>query len=142
MPCRARRVGWWAGRCGMTVDPVTFRRILAEVPMPVVVVTTTGARGEPYGMTIGSFSSLSLEPPLVLFCVARSARSYPPLCAARRYCVNVLDAHQEQIARRFASRDADRFRSDIVAVEGLPAIGGALVHLVCARHGLVDGGDH
>jgi flavin reductase ActVB len=127
----------------VSIDEITFRRLLAEVPTPVAVVTTIGASGEPYGMTVGSFCSLSLDPPLVLFCVARTARSHQPLRAADRYCLSILGWHQEQVARRFASRqEEDRFGSGIVTVDGLPAIRGSLVQLICSRHGLAEGGDH
>src|SRR5207248_649785 len=97
----------------LAVDPsyamaAVNRAVLSPVPTAVAVVTAIDGT-EPCGMTIGSLGSLSREPPLVLFCVAREARSHPALRAADRYCVSVLAHDQSAVARRFADRDPDRF---------------------------------
>ena len=125
----------------MNVDPGTFRAVLSHVPTAVAVVTAIDGT-EPHGMTIGSLGSLSREPPLVLFCVAREARSHPALRTADRYCVSVLAHDQSAVARRFADRDPDRFRYGMFRLHGLPAVVGAAAWLLCARHELVSGGDH
>jgi flavin reductase (DIM6/NTAB) family NADH-FMN oxidoreductase RutF len=111
------------------------------VPTSVAVVTANTGDGQ-CGMTIGSLGSLSLGPPLVLFCVARQARSHPGLCAARRYCISVLAEDQASVARRFVSRDPERFRDGTFPMDGLPAVIGATAWLLCSRHDLVAAGDH
>jgi flavin reductase (DIM6/NTAB) family NADH-FMN oxidoreductase RutF len=127
----------------VTVDPATFRAVLSGVPTAVAVVTATDAdTGEPCGMTIGSLGTLSVAPPLVLFCVARDARSHPMLRAADQYCVSILAHHQAAVARRFVDRDPKRFESGMFRMDGLPAVAGAAAWLLCARQELVPGGDH
>ncbi|HEV7655624.1 MAG TPA: flavin reductase family protein [Mycobacteriales bacterium] len=126
----------------MSIDADAFRGALAHVPMPVAVVTALDSGGEPHGMTIGSLCSLSVAPPLVLFCVDRGAAAHGVLCRAERYCLSVLGAGQEEVARRFAHRAPDRFAAQVVGLDGLPAIDGALMWLSCDRHQVLDGGDH
>jgi flavin reductase (DIM6/NTAB) family NADH-FMN oxidoreductase RutF len=124
-------------------DPATFRAVLSAVPTSVAVVTATDSTtGEPCGMTIGSLGTLSVAPPLVLFCVARSARSHPVLCAADRYCISILADHQATVARRFVDRDPDRFGRGMFQIDGLPAVSGAAAWLLCTRQEVVPGGDH
>ena len=90
------------------IEPREFRAVLAHVPTAVTVVTASH-RGEPVGMTVNSFTSASLEPPLVLFCAARTSVTWPRIRAARRFCVNVLAAGQADLARLCARPHADRF---------------------------------
>ena len=126
----------------MSIDAVAFRGALAHVPMPVAVVTALDPGGEPHGMTIGSLCSLSVAPPLVLFCVDRRATAHGVLSRAERYCLSVLGAGQEDVARRFSHRAPDRFADQVVGLNGLPAIDGALMWLYCDRHRILEGGDH
>ena len=90
------------------IRPRDFRDVLAHVPTAVTVVTASHET-EPVGMTVNSFTSVSLEPPLVLFCAAKSSLTWPRIRAARRFCVNVLAAGQEDLARLFSRPRADRF---------------------------------
>jgi flavin reductase (DIM6/NTAB) family NADH-FMN oxidoreductase RutF len=120
---------------------VTFRSVLSAVPTSVAVVTASTSDGY-CGMTIGSLGSLSLDPPLVLFCVARQARSHPALCMAERYCISVLAEDQASVAGRFVGRDPERFRYGMFRMDGLPAVAGAAAWLLCGRHNLLTGGDH
>jgi flavin reductase (DIM6/NTAB) family NADH-FMN oxidoreductase RutF len=93
-------------------------------------------------MTIGSLSALSLTPPLLLFCIARSATSHATICHADRYCISLLAEGQQAIASRFADRCANRFGADLTDFDGLPAVPGAVGWLLCTRERLVEAGDH
>lgn len=126
----------------MPVDEAEFREAAAHVATAVSVVTTLDEHGRPAGMTIGSLCSLSLEPPLVLFCVARRARAHPVLCAANRLVVNVLADDQQETAARFAGPAAERFSVPTGFADGLPIVPDALATLLCSVHGIADGGDH
>ncbi|EJW13547.1 Nitrilotriacetate monooxygenase component B [Rhodovulum sp. PH10] len=125
-------------------DQIRFREALGRFPTGVAVVTACAADGEPIGMTINSFSSVSLDPPLVLFSIARRAKSFAAWQAVSHYAVNVLAEDQEALSNRFAKAGPDRFAD--LAVEagphGLPLFRGALAVLVCEAHARYDGGDH
>ncbi|MGW1868135.1 flavin reductase family protein [Streptomyces mauvecolor] len=125
------------------MDADTFRAAMARIAGPVAVVTVRDPDGVPYGMTVSSLCSLSLRPPLVLFCVAVTASCHPVLRTARRWCVSVLAAGQEDVARRFAAKGEDRFAGPgLDAFGGLPAVRGSLVRLLCAHERIVPAGDH
>jgi flavin reductase (DIM6/NTAB) family NADH-FMN oxidoreductase RutF len=128
----------------MPVDTNAFRRALANMPTPVTVVTTVGTDGRPYGFTASSVCSLSLDPPLLLVCIGKHTGCYRAFRTAERFAVNVLADHQEELARQFATRGADKFNHAAVTYDGrgLPHICGALTRLVCAPVDLLDGGDH
>jgi flavin reductase (DIM6/NTAB) family NADH-FMN oxidoreductase RutF len=126
----------------MPVDGAEFRDAAAHVATAVSVVTTLDRHGLPRGMTIGSLCSLSLDPPLVLFCVDRRAGAHSALCGADRFAVNVLAAHQQETASRFAGPADDRFSYPLPFTDGLPVVPDSLATLVCSLHSLADGGDH
>jgi flavin reductase (DIM6/NTAB) family NADH-FMN oxidoreductase RutF len=125
------------------VDPVWFRRVLGHYPTGVCVVTAMSG-DEPCGMAVGSFTSVSLDPPLVAFLPAKSSTSWPKIRACGRFCVNVLAEDQEGICRIFATSGIDRFAT--VAWErngrGLPALTGATAWIDCDLHAVHDAGDH
>jgi flavin reductase (DIM6/NTAB) family NADH-FMN oxidoreductase RutF len=120
----------------------TFRDALAHLVTPVSVVTTADGRGRPCGVTIGTLSSVSLDPPLVMFCVNRSSGSHPVLTTAARLLVHVLAGDQAAVADRFAQRGADRFAGLTDVWHGLPTIPDTAVRLACARYTTVPAGDH
>jgi flavin reductase (DIM6/NTAB) family NADH-FMN oxidoreductase RutF len=91
-----------------TVDPRELRRIAGRFVTGVTIVTTVHD-GRPCGITVNSFTSVSLDPPLVLVAIARTARAYACLAASRRFAVNVLAEDQERLARLFASLAEDKF---------------------------------
>jgi len=95
-------------------------------------------------MTVSAFSSLSLEPPLVLVCIEKTASVHEALVNAAGFIVNVLSARQEQIARRFSIVDVDRFEGVGFSrsSEGYPILDDVLAVIECRRFGLEDGGDH
>lgn len=90
------------------VPPSEFRHVLGHLPTGVTVITAYTREG-PTGMAANSVTAVSLEPPLILLCPARSSATWPLIRAARQFCVSVLAAHQEGVARGFAARGADRF---------------------------------
>jgi flavin reductase ActVB len=125
----------------MTVDAATFREALAHVPTSVSVITTID-RHHPYGVTVGSLCSLSLTPPLLLFCLDRNTRSHRIFSSAGRFLVNVLRHDQQAIAHRFATAGVNRFRGPHAEIHSMPVISGALAWLLCSRYDVLNGGDH
>ena len=116
----------------------SLRACLARFATGVVVVTFEGPDGR-RGVTVNSFTAVSMDPPLVLVSVARRARSHDAL-KGRRFCVNVLGAEQESIARQFAGTgDGNAVWVDDAAV---PRLAGVLAHLECRPWRDYDGGDH
>src|SRR3989454_9878602 len=93
----------------MVIAPDAFRRALGHFATGVTVVTTCDSDGRPTGLTASAFSSVSLDPPLVLVCVDHKAQSYPALLERGRFAVNVLRRDQEMVSRRFPSTRLDKF---------------------------------
>lgn len=125
-------------------DTRALRDAFGRFATGVTVLTTREADGTPRGFTANSFSSVSLNPPLVLVCIGDNAHSGPAFFAAKHFAVNMLTAEQEGVARLFASRSEHKF-NDADWDEGahhLPLLPGALATLICARHNLVEAGDH
>jgi flavin reductase (DIM6/NTAB) family NADH-FMN oxidoreductase RutF len=128
----------------LSVSSDEFRSVLGRFPSGVTVVTTKAADGSDQGMTVSAFSSVSLEPPLVLICIEKTASVHDALTRAPGFVVNILSAKQEQIARRFSIVDIDRFegvgfsrtRNDIVVLDDVLGI------IECNRFALHDAGDH
>lgn len=124
-----------------SIVPLLFKRTLAQWASGVTVVTTL-REGSPHGMTASSFSSLSLEPPLVLVSVDQRARLHQLLPETGRYGVNILAKGQETLSTHFAGRPGDHFEIQWVEAEGLPFLDGALAHLACDVFDALPGGDH
>ena len=110
----------------------------------VTVVTTLGDDGRPVGLTANSFTSVSLDPPLVLFCLDRRSTSLAAFEAAERFAVNVLHAGQEAVSARFSRREPDRFAGTAwrAGLAGVPLLEDAAAVFECARETVLDGGDH
>lgn len=127
-----------------TLDRHAFTGTMARVPAPVTVTTTIDRAGRQWGFTASAFSSLSLEPPLVLVCVGRAASVHSAFTSARHFLVNVLAEHQADVAARFATPGANRFTAgDTEPCElGLPGLPDAAVRVACRVHEVLDGGDH
>ena len=108
------------------------------------MVTTKAADGSDQGMTVSAFCSLSLEPPLVLICIEKTASVHEALTRAPSFVVNVLSAKQEQLARRFAIVDIDRFEGVGFSRsgDGIAVLDDVLAVIECNRFSLLDGGDH
>jgi 3-hydroxy-9,10-secoandrosta-1,3,5(10)-triene-9,17-dione monooxygenase reductase component len=129
----------------MEAVPVTsdaVRRAMACFATGVVVVTANGPSG-PVGMAVNSFTSVSLDPPLVLFCASRSSNTWPWIKAAGHFCANVLSAHQEGLARVFAER-GDRYLgvAHHRGVSGAPVLDCIHAHVDCEIAEEHDAGDH
>jgi flavin reductase (DIM6/NTAB) family NADH-FMN oxidoreductase RutF len=119
-----------------------FREALSRFASGVVVVTCHGREG-PVGFTVSAFSSLSLDPPLVLVCVGKTASAYDAVTAAATFGVSILEAKQAAIATQFARQGVDRFAG--VSLRGgprVPLIDASLAGLDCDRHAIHDAGDH
>ncbi|WP_284126095.1 flavin reductase family protein [Parerythrobacter aestuarii] len=110
----------------------------------VTIVTTTAADGAPVGLTVNSFSSVSLDPPLLLVCPALEAGSTSVLEKVERFAVNVLESKDKSLSTRFARKGADRFaEGDWESSEhGLPVLKRALAVFECTREAVHPGGDH
>ena len=110
----------------------------------VTVVTTNAPDGEPVGLTVNSFSSVSLDPPLLLVCPAKAAGTTELLESAGSFAVNVLGSGAKATSTRFARKGADRFGSEDWSTSklGLPVLTGALAVFECRKHALHEGGDH
>jgi 3-hydroxy-9,10-secoandrosta-1,3,5(10)-triene-9,17-dione monooxygenase reductase component len=127
------------------IDPRFFRDVLGEFPTGIVVVTAVNSGGEPLAMTIGSFTSVSLDPPLVAFFPSKTSASWAALNAAgNRLCVNILAAGQSTIATDVASRKVDRLRGIPwrPSPGGQPVIEGCVAHIDGEVLTIHDGGDH
>jgi 3-hydroxy-9,10-secoandrosta-1,3,5(10)-triene-9,17-dione monooxygenase reductase component len=124
-------------------DSAKYRQVLGHFPTGVTVVGH-GRDDGPVGMAIGSFASLSLDPPQVLFCPAKTSGSWPKIRAAGKFCVNILADDQEDVSRVFASKSDDKF-SEIGwkrSGNGSPQINGVLAFIDCDIHAVLEGGDH
>jgi flavin reductase (DIM6/NTAB) family NADH-FMN oxidoreductase RutF len=128
----------------LTVTEDEFRNVLGRFPSGVTVVTTVGANGKDYGITVSAFSSVSLVPPLVLICIERTASAHEPLTNSAGFVVNILSTDQEQLARRFSIVDIDRFEGVGYsrAQNGIPVLDDVVAVIECTRTTLYDGGDH
>jgi flavin reductase (DIM6/NTAB) family NADH-FMN oxidoreductase RutF len=126
------------------IDPATFRKVLGHYPTGVCVVTSLDPRGQPIGMSIGSFTSVSLDPPLVAFLPDRRSTTWQKIRATEHFCVNVLGDHQEAISRRFASPAADKFAgiSHRTSDRGLPILDGVVAWIDCQLRAVHEAGDH
>ena len=126
-------------------EPRILRDALGCFATGVTVVTTIDENGEPLGLTANSFTSVSLDPPLILFALARKSANLAAFEKAGRFAVNVLHIGQQPVGGRFASRDVARFEGVDWAVRGeggSPILAGSLASFDCRTHAIHDGGDH
>lgn len=129
-------------------DPLpqsALRAVMACFPTGVTVVATRDADGGPIGLTVNSFTSVSLDPPLVLVCIDRASQSHDRLLEAGAFAVSILAAGQADVARRFASRpSAGRFHgvSWFAAPSGSPVLAGSAAWIDCDVHEVITAGDH
>jgi flavin reductase (DIM6/NTAB) family NADH-FMN oxidoreductase RutF len=127
----------------MPIDSARFRQVLGHFASGVTVITTS-YQGQNAGMTVSSFSSLSLDPPLILFCVDVRLATHEALLGAKQFVVNILSNEQEHLSRQFASREQDKFIgvAHHPGVLGVPILDGALAAIECRLHSTAAGGDH
>ena len=127
------------------VDPADFRAAMSQFASGVTVVATLDGGGVPAGFTASAFSSLSLEPPLVLVCLDRRAECFDAFATCEAMGISILAEGQATIATVFATRGADKFGESPIEkgrVTGMPLVAGALAQVECEMHERFDGGDH
>lgn len=122
-----------------------FRRVMGHFATGIVVAATRDESGLPAGLTCNSFTSVSLDPPLVLFCVDRNSTTLPAFLHTRAFSLSILSEEDEEVSRQFASADP-KARFDGVAVQtastGVPILTSALAWIDCDLHEAVEAGDH
>lgn len=134
LPCRAVTA---------TFDYASYSQVLGHFPTGVTVIAAAGD-GAPAGMAVGSFTSVSIDPALVAFFAQRTSTSWPKIEAAGVFCVNILAEDQEDLSRRFASKEVDKFTGVgwAAANSGSPRLDGVLAWIDCDIHSVIDAGDH
>ena len=125
------------------IDSAKYRQVLGHFPTGVTVITAAND-GVPVGMAVGSFSSVSLDPPLVAFFAGNSSTSWPKIKATGAFCVNILAEDQEGVCRRFSSKDEDKFAGLgwRPTSSGAPLLDGVLAWIDCDIESVIDAGDH
>jgi flavin reductase (DIM6/NTAB) family NADH-FMN oxidoreductase RutF len=125
-------------------DGMTFRAVLGHYPTGVALVTAIGADGEPIGMIVGSFTSVSMDPPLVAYLPMTGSRIFARLREAETFCINVLSAQQEALCQKFAGRSEDKWEG--VAWDpspgGAPILDSVLAWIECKTESITEAGDH
>jgi 3-hydroxy-9,10-secoandrosta-1,3,5(10)-triene-9,17-dione monooxygenase reductase component len=131
------------GELGAPVAADRFRRVLGHLPTGVTLITAMTPVG-PTGMAVNSFTSVSLDPPLVSFCAARGSSTWPRIRAAGAFTVNVLGEDDADLCRRFARKGADRFAGVRYrpGATGAPVLDGVAAYLACRLQDEHDAGDH
>ena len=119
-----------------------LRNALGQYTTGVAIVTALGADAKPVGMTINSFASVSLEPALVSWCIDRQADSYEAFVSAERFSITVLAEDQAELAMRFATRGADKFRGIESGAGAAPVIAGGCAWFECESYRAIALGDH
>lgn len=126
------------------VTPTVLRSVVGRFGSGVTVVTTLDSDGNPAGCTVSAFSSLSLDPALVLVCIDTRRPMHANLAGGPGFVINILAAGQEDVAYRFAMPSADKFAgvAHRLGRHRIPLISGAIAHLECDLHQIHEGGDH
>jgi flavin reductase (DIM6/NTAB) family NADH-FMN oxidoreductase RutF len=135
-----RKPRWKPGR----LDQRYFSDAAGQFATGVAVVTTRATDGTPHGVTASSFTSVSLDPPLILWCQAKQAKSAPFFQSSHRFAVNVLAASQHHLSRQFATPAGDKFAgvACMDGPDGVPLLDGVVARFLCRRVCVHDGGDH
>lgn len=129
---------------GQTAE-VSFRRVMSRFPTGVTIVATNDPDGAPIGLTVNAFTSVSLEPPLVLVCIGHTSSSHGRLIEGEGFSVNVLSVSQSAIAVRFASEPSGGRFDEVswrAGPSGHPLISGAASWMECTLEEVLPGGDH
>lgn len=131
-------------RTGCAIDPRAFRNAVGLFATGVAIVTAHGLRGQRIGLTVNSFASVSLGPPLVLWSLAKSSANRAHFAAAAGFAVHVLAQGHLPLAKRFASPVNERFEGLNVSVgqTGAPLLNDCAVRLECRTHDIIEAGDH
>lgn len=126
------------------IDPRHFRNVLGTWPTGVCVITSVGQDGTRHGLVVGSFSSISLDPPLVGFFPDKRSSTWPKIAETGRFCVNVLGADQLELCKRFAAKAEDKFAelAHDHTPSGMPLLEDAIAWIDCTIERVEDIGDH
>lgn len=128
----------------ISFDSATFRRVLGHYPTGVCVVTAVEADDAPVGMVVGSFTSVSLDPPLVAFFPAKSSTSWPRIEAIGKFCVNILASDQQSLCRQIAGPGPDKFNgiAHRASANGSPILDDVVAWIDCTLDAVHEAGDH
>jgi len=128
----------------MPASTADFKRAMGQFATGVTVVTTLDADGRPLGLTVSAFSSVSLDPILILVCIDNSSETHDGFEASRAFGVSILAEGQEDWSDRFAFGGSEKFTAAplVTGASGVPLVPGALAHLECRVHSRLPGGDH
>lgn len=126
------------------MDAYDYRQLCGRFATGITIITARDAEGHPAGMTVNSFASVSLVPPLISMAIDHAASMHAILLATKEFTVNILESHQEALSRRFADGPSDRFEGIgfTPSAAGRIVLDGALAHLSCERVSTVEAGDH
>lgn len=126
------------------IDTRRFRQTLGCFPTGVAIATTKGAAGQPVGLTVSSFNSVSLNPPLILWSLDEDSDSWDSFNAATHFAINILSAEQAELCNRFSATLDDRFEGQgwQAGTGGVPVLDGVLAVLECRVWARYPGGDH
>jgi flavin reductase (DIM6/NTAB) family NADH-FMN oxidoreductase RutF len=128
----------------VSIDPALFRQVLANYATGVCVIAALDEEDRPVGMVVGTFTSVSLDPPLVGFLPDKSSSSWPQIERAGHFCVNVLASDQQEICRQVSAKGSEKFIGVDFSISQhrVPVIANALARIECSIHSVTDAGDH
>jgi len=128
----------------LEIDPAAFRQVLGTYPTGVCAITAMAADGSPAGMVVGTFTSVSLDPPLVGFLPDKNSSTWPLIEQAGHFCVNVLGSNQQEVCRRIAAKGPDKFSEVeyVLSEHGLPVIANSIARIECRIYSVTEAGDH
>jgi flavin reductase (DIM6/NTAB) family NADH-FMN oxidoreductase RutF len=126
------------------IDSKTLRTVMGHFATGVTIITTRDDAGRPFGLTANAFTSLSLDPPLVVICIDRKTETFPHFLTSRCFVVNILAESQQELSACFAKSGGDKFAglSYATSASGVPILEGTLAHLACKLVETHEGGDH
>ncbi len=128
------------------IDPARFRQVLGSYPTGVCIITALDGENNPAGLLVGTFTSVSLDPPLVGFLPDKTSSSWPKIEQAGHFCVNVLASDQQQVCRQMTATATgpDKFAGVDYALSAnrLPVIANAIASIECRIHSVNEAGDH
>ena len=128
----------------MPIEKNQLRQVMGHFATGVTIITTLNKAAQIQGLTANAFTSVSLEPPLLLISVDKKAESWPAFEESRVFTVNILADHQEALSRKFAVSGGNKFEGVAyqVGANGAPILDGALAYIECTLYAAYDGGDH
>ena len=128
----------------MPIEKNELRQVMGHFATGVTVITTLNKAGQMHGLTANAFTSVSLEPPLLLIAVDKKAESWPAFEESKVFTVNILADNQEALSRRFAVSGGNKFEGVAyrIGANGAPILEGALAYIECTLYAAYEGGDH